>query len=168
MKLVQSLLAFALAGAMAASAHADFVYSIPVPLGSTPYTNTATVTANFTDTYTFSVANSTVAGTTVSVNLDLGNNSYHISNLKLDLFDTNDVWLAGDIVSGPSDVSVSAGAQLTAGDYYFTVGGIGDGTGTGQGIYTFTTAAVPEAKSYAMMLAGLGLIGFVVVRRRTV
>jgi hypothetical protein len=29
-----------------------------------------------------------------------------------------------------------------------------------------TVAAVPEAETYAMMLAGLGLVGFMVSRRR--
>ena len=180
MKFVQTLLALALSGAMAASAHADAVYEIPSPLGSTPYINTATVTAgtvftlpptgattyNFTDTYNFSVADSIVAGTGVSVNLDLGSSGFHISNLKLDLFDAGNAWLDGDIVSDTSDISVSVNAPLTAGNYYFKVRGLADGEGSGQGIYTFTTAAIPEAKTYAMMFAGLGLIGFTVLRRR--
>jgi len=178
MKLVQTMLALAVA--MATSAHAaDNTYNMGT-LSATPYINTSTVTAgtvftlpdtgatpfNFTDTYNFTVGDASVAGTGVTVDLDLGSLGFHISNLKLDLFDAGNAWLGGDIVSGLSDVSVSVDASLTTGDYYFLVRGFADGEGTGKGIYTFTTAAVPEAKTYAMMLAGLGLVGFTVLRRR--
>ena len=183
MKIVQTLLAFALAGAMAASAHAaDTTYNMGT-LSATPYINTATVTAgsvftlpptgattyNFTDTYNFIVAGlPTIAGTAVTVNLDLGSLGFHISNLKLDLFDASNVWLDGDIVSGASDASVSVDMPLTAGNYYFKVRGLADGVATNQGIYTFSALAVPEAETYAMMLAGLGLVGFTVSRRRSI
>jgi len=46
------------------------------------------------------------------------------------------------------------------------VRGFADGTATNQGIYTFTTAAVPEANTYAMMLVGLGLVGYSVRCRK--
>jgi hypothetical protein len=181
MKLVQSLLALALAGAMAsaASAHADSTFNIGT-LGVAPYVNTSTVTAgtvftlpptgamtyNFTDTYNFSVVGTpTTAGTAVTVNLDLGSFGFHISNLKLDLF-SGSTWLAGDQVADSSDVSVSVNSVLAAGNYNFKLRGLADGVGTNQGIYTFSAAAVPEADTYAMMLAGMGLVGFMVSRRR--
>jgi hypothetical protein len=120
MKLTQSLLAFALAGGLMSAANADTTYNMG-PLTSTPYINTATVSAgtvftlpptgsiqyNFTDRYNFSAGNALVAGTAVTVNLDLGSFGYHISNLKLDLFDAGNLWLDGDIVTGSSDSSVS-------------------------------------------------------------
>jgi hypothetical protein len=183
MKLAQALAALALTGAFASAAHADTIYNIPSPLTTTPYTNTTTVTAgsvftiganafNFTDTYNFSIINTLIDGTAVTINLDLGNFGYHISNLKLDLFDTSNTWLDGDIVTDASDTSVSIdlGAPLAAGSYYFLVRGFADGQDTNQGIYTFSTAAlttpVPEAKTYSMLLAGLGMIGTMVLRRR--
>jgi hypothetical protein len=182
MKLTQSLLAFALAGGLMSAANADTTYNMG-PLTSTPYINTATVSAgtvftlpptgsiqyNFTDTYNFSVAGlPATASTGVSVNLNLGSLSFHISNMKLDLFNASNGWIAGDLVSGSSDNTVDVNAVLTNGDYYFLVRGFADGAGTNQGIYTFTAAAVPEAETYAMMLAGLGLVGFMVSRRRAV
>lgn len=180
MKFVQTLLALALAG-VAAGASADTTYNIGA-LTSTPYINTATVAAgavftlpptgatqyNFTDTYTFSVADGLVAGTAVTVNLDLGSFGFHISNLKLDLFNTSNLWIDGDLVVDAMDNSVSVDMPLDAGNYYFLVRGLADGVTTNQGIYTFTTAAVPEAETYAMLLAGLGLVGFMVSRRRRV
>jgi hypothetical protein len=181
MKLQQSLLAFALAGVLVSAANADTPYNMGL-LTSTPYINTATVSAgpvfylpptgptpyNFTDTYNFSVVSALVAGTAVTVNLDLGSFDFHISNLKLDLFDASNAWIDGDIVTGSSDISVTVDMPLAAGNYYFLVRGLADGTTTNQGIYTFTAAAVPEAETYAMMLAGLGLVGFMVARRRSV
>lgn len=188
MKFVQALLALALASA--ATAHADQTFNIG-QLGSTPYVNSNTVTAgaeftlpstgaikyNFTDTYDFFVLNNpALAGTSVTVNLDLGDLGFHISNLKLDLIQDldNDLvvdageWVIGDLaVSGETAVSVTT--PINAGDYFFLVRGFADGETTNQGIYTFSTFAaqpVPEAETYGMMLAGLGLIGFMVKRRR--
>jgi hypothetical protein len=81
------------------------------------------------------------------------------------LFSAGNVWLDGDLVTGANDASVSVDSLLTAGNYYFKLRGFADGVNTNQGIYTFTAAAVPEAETYAMMLAGLGLVGFMARRR---
>jgi hypothetical protein len=178
MNFIQSLLSFALVGAMAsaANAHADSTFNMGT-LSATPYVNTSTVQAgsvftigsnayNFTDIYNFTLVGApTAAGTGVTVNLDLGSLGFHISNLKLDLF-SGTTWLAGDLITGSPDVSVSVNSVLAAGDYNFKVRGFADGLNTNQGIYTFSAAAVPEAGTYGMMLAGLGLIGFMVLRRR--
>jgi hypothetical protein len=45
---------------------------------------------------------------------------------------------------------------------------LGTTTGTLGGSYggALAAVAVPEAETYAMMLAGLGLVGFMVSRRR--
>ena len=140
------------------------------PLGAIPYINTPTVTGAFSDRYDFSIASSSsTAGTAVTIDLMLGENyGYHITGLDLDLFNSSHAWLDGDMVTGADDASVSLSETLAAGNYYFRVRGVADGATTNQGIYTFTAAAIPEAKTYAMMLAGLGLIGFTVVRRRSI
>jgi len=178
MKFAQPLLALALVAGMAsATAHADNTFNMGL-LSATPYVNTSTVTAgtvftiganafNFTDTYNFNVVGApTAAGTGVTVNLDLGNVGFHISNLKLDLFDSSSTWIVGDLVTSSADTSVSVSSVLSAGNYSFKVRGFADGELTSKGIYTFSAAAVPEAETYAMMLAGLGLVGFMVSRRR--
>ena len=138
-------------------------------LSTSPYVNSATVTGVFSDRYNFSIVGSSVtAGSALTLNLDLGNIGFHISNLELDLYNAGGTWLDGDMVTGPNDVAVSLTETLVAGNYFFRVQGTGDGDTTGKGIYAFTAAAapVPEADTYAMMLAGLGLIGFMVSRRR--
>jgi hypothetical protein len=184
MQLMQPLLVLALAFSVVAGAHADNLTFNMGTLSSTPYVNTRTVTAgtvftlpstgttpyNFTDTYNFTVTSSpSVASTGVTINLDLGSLSFHISNMRLDLFNASS-WMAGDSVTGPTDYSVSVNSTLSPGNYYFLFRGLADGTATNQGIYTLTAAAaaVPEAETYAMMLAGLGLVAFMgMVRRKS-
>ena len=53
-----------------------------------------------------------------------------------------------------------------SGLYY--AGGASPETYTGTITYHFATAPVPEAETYAMMLAGLGLVGFMARRRKQV
>jgi len=173
-------LAMLLGLSVAGSAQA-VTYNIGV-LGAVPYINTATVVAgtnftlsntgstqyNFDDRYNFSIVGSpSVAGTAVTVNLDLGSSGYSISNLRMDLFDAGNLWQDGDMVTDAADASVSVLTPLAAGNYYFKIRGTADGMSTSSGIYTFTTAAVvPEADTYAMLLAGLGLVGYTVSRRK--
>ena len=142
-------------------------------LGISPYVNSPTVYGAFVDRYNFSVASSAnAASTAVTINLDLGSYGFHISGLDLDLFTASGTWLDGDMVVDTNDVAVSLTEILGVGNYYFRVSGTGDGDLTNKGIYTFSAAAaspstpVPEMDTYAMMLAGLGLMGFVVSRRR--
>jgi hypothetical protein len=169
-----------LLGLSAAGSAQAVTYNMGV-LSAVPYINTTTVSAgttftlpntgallyNFADRYDFSIVGSpSVAGTAVTVDLDLGSLGYSISNLRLDLFNAGNTWQAGDMVSGAADASVSVLSPLVAGNYYFMIRGTADGTLTNSGIYTFTAAAVPEAHTYGMMLAGLGLVGYTVSRRK--
>jgi hypothetical protein len=54
-------------------------------------------------------------------------------------------------------------ADDLGGDYFIRVAGLGKGNYTG----TITVSAVPEAETYVMMLAGVGLMGFVARRRKS-
>lgn len=79
----------------------------------------------------------------------------------------DDVTLGVPIVSGTNQLSLSSGA-LAAGKYYLAASGITNGTNGGIYSVSFTVSAppVPEPEGYAMMLAGLGLVGAMVLRRR--
>jgi len=79
-----------------------------------------------------------------------------------------------------ADGTLSGSGQLAAGDYVLSWGGsVGStsetlnatmGTQFGSAAFTqsgvLTVTAVPEPEAYAMMLAGLGLLGFVARRKR--
>jgi hypothetical protein len=68
---------------------------------------------------------------------------------------------------GTSGNSTHAYGTLAAGDYYYLVSGTG--TGLAGGFYTIsssTATAVPEPDTYALLLAGLGVVGFLAHRSR--
>jgi hypothetical protein len=54
-------------------------------------------------------------------------------------------------------------ADDLGGDYFIHVTGLGKGSYSG----TISVSAVPEAETYVMMLAGVGLMGFVARRRKS-
>lgn len=103
-----------------------------------------------------------------------GTQKYNITGLTLSLFkdagslgvkDGGDVFLG---TFGTGDyVSAQTPGAFTPGNYYFEV--TGDGVGTSGGRFAYTASAVsavPEPESYALLLAGLGVVGFVASRRR--
>ena len=55
---------------------------------------------------------------------------------------------------------------LQAGDYVTVVAGVFDGGFGAYALATSITSPVPEASTIAMMLGGLGLVGFMAARRR--
>ena len=73
----------------------------------------------------------------------------------------------GDCTTG-SLMGMGMGAKTCMTGYINPATGLQGGTMMGTYPITQTiTAAVPEPETYAMMMAGLGLLGFVVRRRRT-
>jgi len=87
-----------------------------------------------------------------------------ISNFDLRLFDGNNASIPGITCIG--NACGGSGVFPIANDYYFLVSGMGTGMLNNMGMYTFTmTTAVPEAETWAMMLAGLGLVGLQLRRR---
>jgi len=74
---------------------------------------------------------------------------------------TQDITVGG-VFSTPDLVDLSAFSNVTKIRIY----GITDGGGLGWDDFTFNAAAVPEPGSVAMLMAGLGVLGFVARRRR--
>jgi PEP-CTERM motif len=56
-------------------------------------------------------------------------------------------------------------ATLVPGPYFFYISGTGFAYNTQPGYHVELTAAVPEPETYALMLAGLGVVGFLASRR---
>ncbi|MBX3680376.1 PEP-CTERM sorting domain-containing protein [Cognatazoarcus halotolerans] len=84
--------------------------------------------------------------------------------LGFGLFDTGDTMLSGALFSPTTGASLTS-VTLAAGSYYYAPvfpAAVGAGAA-----YAFEShaAMVPEAESYAYMLAGLGMLGMVAFRR---
>lgn len=127
-------------------------------------------TGSFVDQLKFSVTTPTLsAGWVADMQFGApGFGTFDITGLSVQLY-TEGGTLLNNLDSSPlstADYKFGSGVFLP-GNYYFTVSGVGAGSLGGQ--YTFyasTLAPVPEPEAYAMLLAGLGLIGGIVRRRK--
>ena len=124
------------------------------------------------DTYIFDLPfiASSVVGTAVSLSFDIPNfpgPELGIQNFTISLLDSVNTLIATDTQSGANDNLVTLTATLHTGfDYQFLVTGTVNGSFGGSYAGLLAAVPIPEADTYAMMLAGLGLIGFMVSRRR--
>lgn len=181
MKVVQTLLALTLAGAMG-SAAASTTYVGPQYLGDlVGQTAVINNTINgygtpIADVYDFdigSITSETIASS-VKIKLQYGSASqplFDISNFAIALKDVNGFTYSTDnTFDALGQLELSAILEPSAlgapGFYQFVVTGVTAGTSGGTYLGTLSAAPIPEAKAYAMMLAGLGLVGFTVLRRR--
>lgn len=153
-----------LALATSAAQAADYAFAMPLS-PQLPFSSAVPVMGMgaFSDNWIFTapVGSVSVSGAAISVNLTP---FFNIDNLLIKLFDSNDTLIATGISgAGTSltDIPVMAGSG-----YYFNV--TGNVTGAPNGFYTFTAVAapIPEPGTYAMLLAGLGVVGFIAARRR--
>lgn len=126
--------------------------------------------SSFSDEYVFDLGTASQSvGTTVTISLNAGPLSFQLGNMEIKLTDStgSTVYAADNTLGGSNALQVlQVSATLDAGSgYRFWV--TGDVTGNAGGAYGGVLAAlpVPEADTYAMMLAGLGLMGFLTRRR---
>lgn len=134
------------------------------------------VSGVFTDYFLFDIAPDALNVTSTAVANNLGNG--FILNIDDGLYS---VWSAGaDLgIGGGDDVKLTAdfsfdgqsgngyhSVALNPGSYYYMVSGNGNGSLGGSYMLTSTIAPVPEPESAAMLLAGLGMLGFLARRRR--
>lgn len=128
------------------------------------------VNNSFFDTYSFSINQPTFSsGAVTSLQME---NVWGISGLHAELF----AGIYGDAIADVSlnvlsgtDITKAGSGTYTAGNYYFTVSGIGTETEAKAAAYSFavvTSLPVPEPETYAMLLAGLGLMGTIARRRK--
>ncbi len=116
--------------------------------------NPAVTAPFFFDTYTFTLADaSTVFG---------GAFSFGITNFSAVLQDSTFATVGTD--SNLGDGFSFEG--LAAGSYALSFLGFSNAGGAYGGVVSAVSTPVPEPETYAMLLAGLGMIGFMVRRRR--
>ena len=138
----------------------------------------ATTGSTFYDAYYFTIPNGSANSVTSSINLDsiLG-----LSNLKARLYsgNTNDTTFSlpsiiencGTTVNYSPSVGITTVVlnpiSLLAGSYTLQVKGTvaGSSGGSYSGVLNIANP-VPEAQSFAMLLAGLGIFGFMSRRRK--
>ena len=178
---MKTAVALAVVVSAAASANAATVDLGAIGIG-TPRTFNGSViqsVGTFTDTYTFSLPDNGGSGySVINFPLAFGTFSFNTIFSALTLYSagTNGLIGGGDDVSLATATSLSGAGELVlsfgpsaAGNYFLDVFGRTDGA-TG-GLYSGSIsvspvlAPVPEPESYAMLLAGLGVMGAIAVRR---
>lgn len=157
---------------------ADFAYSIGTDPTAANVYSVAHENGSFSDVFLFSLTEfGDAVASAVSLNLPGLNgqaSSYLNTIQKLALFSdpegngtagvNNEILTA--VSYGDENGTISA-SNLASGSYYFQVSGLAKGVEGGKYLFAANTAPVPEPETYAMMLAGLGLLGFVGKRRMT-
>jgi hypothetical protein len=157
----------AIAGAVAALAFGasanDVIIDGVINAGTSGFTITHFNNLDFTDQITFANTGPVFASASL-VTIDLGSNQN---------IDFTSVMLNGEALTlqtlGPTDVAYTSSPLSLTGDLVLTVMGTTN-AGAGQNATysgVLNVAAIPEPETYALMLAGLGAIGFMARRRRS-
>ena len=111
------------------------------------------------DTINFTLLSNVPSASVAAASFEFGS-FLHIDNFKAALYDS-----ANNLIgSGVSYVPFSTGG-LVAGDYHLNV--TGNVTGQFGGAYSANITTAPEPETWAMMLAGLGLVASATRRKKS-
>lgn len=131
---------------------------------------------SFADSYDFDIGSFTAETFATAVQVTLKytigtttTTAYDISNFAIELKDVNNIQYAFDNIFNNGVLELSATLAPSdigsPGFYQFVVSGTTAGSSGGIYAGALTAQPIPEADAYAMMLAGLGLIGMMVRSR---
>jgi hypothetical protein len=154
------------------SAHATITDLGPASPGSPLSFGALAAQGPFNDIFTFTLPANGGSGYSIT-NFTLLPGVYNtvlatlslISNPDGILFNADDMLLATSVMPGGESLAL-AFPSSPAGSYYLNVTGIANGTQGGIYNGAISVAVIPEPETYALMLGGLGVIGFMAARRR--
>ncbi|HEX7645628.1 MAG TPA: FxDxF family PEP-CTERM protein [Burkholderiaceae bacterium] len=153
---------FALAAGLVAStsAMADTYNLGAVPIGWHGQFGPNWVRGAFSDTIDFTLSGaSTISAGVGTLNFTVGGMPFNnINGLDMTVYTSGGI----DLASG-TDITLN---NLAAGNYYAIVSGVANGSSGGYYSGAVAVSQVPEGNSVAMLLAGLGLLGYVVSWRK--
>jgi hypothetical protein len=152
-----------MATGLALSVYTSWASAIAIDLssGSAGFVNTPPAGA-FTDAYTFSLP---IAMTLSGIVSSVVNGAQDVDFTSMVLTGPSGPLNFTLINGDPFEIWTISTGTLNAGSYVLTlVGTNSDAIGTYAG--NIAIAAVPEPGTYALMLAGVAAVGFVVLRRR--
>lgn len=164
---VAVLIASGVASAVAATPNFPFAMPLAPQL---PFSTSMPVFGSGSFMHDWSFTAPTLAATVSSsaISVDISN-FYNIDDIMVSLFSGtagSGTWVA----SGPvGDGSTLQNVPVIGGNpYYFEVTGkVTQPPSNGFYVFTAVSAPVPEPETYAMMLAGLGALGFLARRRKS-
>jgi hypothetical protein len=121
-------------------------------------------------TLTFTITSPLIAGSGVSdIPLSFFSIDYtNITGLSATIYDSGNALYATFVPNGdPDHLILPADSFFATGNYTLKIGGTATGTGNPAGLYTIAavTVPVPEPETWAMLLAGIGLVGLSVRKK---
>ena len=122
----------------------------------------------FNDLFAFNVSKTSDLSVVLNSRSSSAANGLNLTGFGLYSSVGNTLVLGGDqLLTGIDDKWTLSYANLAAGSYYLKVSGnVVSNTGAAFSANGSLVSAVPEPSTYAMLLAGLGLLGFMARRRQ--
>lgn len=135
------------------------------------YGNDSITSTSFVDHYTFAASNAMFGGGGLSAVSGVTQTGFSVHFTSIELWDvTDNVWVTGTGIIPPflNFLGFANFSGLTQGhDYDIVVtGGLNSGFLSGTYSGNISIAPIPEPETYAMLLAGLLVVGFAANRRR--
>lgn len=146
---------------LAAAAGAGSAATLDLSSGSTGFSATP-VAGGFTDIYTFEIFSQSYVNASVTSVL---NGAQDIDFVAMYLTGPSGVFSFDSLLSDPVETWSLATPSLNAGTYTLSLIGL-NSAGVASYGGNIAVSAVPEPETYAMLLAGIGAIGFLARRRR--